>query len=356
MGAIQVSDKIIINSKVRKYEVCFVNNIYKELYKYNKPNNFFLIDNYIYNNYFLKKNISITKNSIIIRPSEKNKEYNSISKILNKLIKKKINKNSILIVIGGGITQDIGGFISSILFRGIDWVFVPTTLLAQGDSCIGSKTSINFDNLKNQIGTYNPPTKVFIFMNFLKTLKKKELLSGLGEMSHYFILDSLQSYNLFNNEILKKNINFKKLINNSLKIKKKYIEIDEFEKSLRKKLNYGHSFGHAIESVSKYKIPHGVAVAKGIDIINYISFKMGYMTSNYRNKIRKTLLNIYCKYDFNKFNAINIYNAIKKDKKSDQSSIDFILLKKPGVNKIKNIKFNSHLKNIFLDYMKYEND
>ena len=85
-----MSDKIIINSKVRKYEVCFVNNIYKELYKYNKPNNFFLIDNYIYNNYFLKKNISITKNSIIIRPSEKNKEYNSISKILNKFKRKRL--------------------------------------------------------------------------------------------------------------------------------------------------------------------------------------------------------------------------------------------------------------------------
>ena len=356
MVVIQVGDKITINSKVRKYEVYFVNNIYKKLQKYNISNNFFLIDNYIYNNYFLKKNISIPKNSIIVKASEKNKEYKSISKLINKLIKKKINKNSILIVIGGGITQDIGGFISSILFRGIEWIFVPTTLLAQGDSCIGSKTSINFDNLKNQIGTYNPPSKVFIFMNFLKSLKKKELLSGLGEMSHYFILDSLKSYNLFNNEILKKNINLKRLIINSLKIKKKYIEIDEFEKNLRKKLNYGHSFGHAIESVSKYKVPHGVAVAKGIDIINYISFKMGYMTSNYRNKIRITLYNLYREYDFNKFSAMNIYNAIKKDKKSNQTSIDLILLKKPGINKIKNIKFNSYLKNIFLEYMKYEND
>ena len=163
------------------------------------------------------------------------KTYNYSSKIIKELLKK-IDKKSTLVCYGGGTLQDLTSFIASILFRGMDWMFVPTTLLAQSDSCIGSKIAINFEGYKNLIGGYWPPKKFFKF-KLPSLFAKKEILSGLGEMAHYYYLSNKRDFNFFDLNINKyfeiQKINYRKLIYNSLLIKKNLLR----EMSLKKRKN-----------------------------------------------------------------------------------------------------------------------
>ena len=164
--------KFKIKSRIKNYNLEFINSYKRKIISYNK-NQLFIIDRNVFNLFF-KNKIKI-KNIILINSSEENKSYHKIATVIKKVIKKKINKKSKIIAIGGGVTQDITSFICSIYFRGIDWDFFPTTLLAQGDSCIGGKTSINFDKFKNQLGNFNPPSNIYVDTAFLKKLKKKIL-------------------------------------------------------------------------------------------------------------------------------------------------------------------------------------
>ena len=234
-----------------------------------------------------------------IDANEENKSYRGVEKIIDTLIRSNFRKNHRLIGIGGGIVQDITAFTASVMYRGVEWIFFPTTLLAQGDSCIGSKTSINFGKFKNQIGGFYPPKKIFIDTCFLDTLSNKDLQSGFGEMCHYFIIaGEKQFYEYKDNykNFSKDNAMIKKMLFNSLNIKKKYVEIDEFDTNERKIFNYGHSFGHAIESMTKYSIPHGIAVSIGMDMANFISFKFGFLNEKIRHEIRDFLKKIWKGY------------------------------------------------------------
>ena len=350
MEDILVVNKFYVKSNLFKYQVKSINNVKKTIDSIN-GNKFLLVDNKVMNLFKSLNKINLNSNNIVrIRANEKNKEFSAITKIISKLLKKGIKKNSILIVIGGGITQDIGGFISSILFRGIQWFFFPTTLLAQGDSCIGSKTSINFKYSKNQIGTFYPPSKIFLNEGFLLTLKKNDLLSGLGEMSHYFIIGGKKAFELFEKEMSKKLIDYEMLIFKCLRIKRKFIEKDEFDKNQRNILNYGHTFGHAIETVTNYKIPHGVAVSIGIDLVNHFSVQMGYMNAKLKKRINNTLKKIYRGYKFNNLNIKKIIEAIKKDKKSIEKSINLILSKNLERMFIKKIVINKKFEMILNCY------
>ena len=160
----------VLNNEIRDGDVVIMDQKIKELYPAitaTIPKNILLID---------------------IEAHEKQKSYEGLIPIINQLIKSGFRKNHRLIGIGGGITQDITAFTASIMYRGVDWILFPTTLLAQGDSCIGSKTSINFGRYKNQVGGFYPPSRVYIDLNFLDTLSPADLQSGLGEMSHYFVV------------------------------------------------------------------------------------------------------------------------------------------------------------------------
>lgn len=172
-----------------------------------------------------------------------------------------------IITFGGGALQDFSGFLACLFKRGISWTFIPTTLLAMADSCIGSKISINIMSKKNQIGFFYAPTNIYICPPFLKSLPKREYLSGCGDILHY----ALQTSNI--SEVYSKHLaNLLRsydseilisIIKTTLSIKKVFIEQDEFDSNLRRALNLGHSFGHAIESSSAFKIPHGIAVIIG---------------------------------------------------------------------------------------------
>ena len=158
----------------------------------------------------------------------------TLYKIISNILKKKFSKKNKIICIGGGILQDICSFISLILFRGVEWIFFPTTLLSQADSCIGGKISINFNEYKNQIGNYNPPNWIYVDMNFLSTLNKYQFYSGIGEIMHFYFVsgkkDFLMMRKNFNLLLNRDKKTLFKIISRCLEIKKRFIEIDEFDK------------------------------------------------------------------------------------------------------------------------------
>jgi len=283
-----------------------------------------------------------------VKANEYSKEYSNITPIIDDIIKSGFRKNNKIIAIGGGVVQDIAGFISSILYRGVKWVFYPTTLLSQGDSCIGGKTSINFKELKNQLGNFYPPNKIVIDTNFLKTLPKIQIDSGIGEMSHYFFIDGLESFNFYKNYNL--SFDLKDLIKKSLSIKKTMVELDEFDNGPRKVFNYGHTFGHSIESVTNYNVPHGIAVSYGMDIANYFSLKKGYITLKEYDEMKNVLNKVILNNKLPKIDINMMVKSLSKDKKNIGENIGLILTKGVGVMFLEqnNISFvREYLKDYF---------
>jgi len=322
-------NEIKIQSSRRKYSVFFVEDHFEKLKQIYTEGDVFIIDENIANLYpdlyrFIKpfKHIFVTANDAA-------KNFSELDRYINFLIKKDFSKKNRLIAIGGGVTQDITAFIASILFRGVDWLFFPTTLLAQCDSCIGSKSSVNFGRFKNQLGTYYPPVNIFIDIAFLKTLSSVELNSGLGEMLHYFLVNGEEDL-AFAEKHTAAMLDYDALIltqfiSRSLKIKKKIIEKDEFESGPRLIFNYGHSFGHAIEAATNYQIPHGIAVAVGMDLANLLSVELDFLPLTLRNRIQKTLFKVYREFSFPNIDFDLFVSALRKDKKNIGSKVRVIL-------------------------------
>lgn len=337
-----------VKSSIHDYEVHFIDDVKVTLKSELKEGDFIIIDNKVkalYPAWF--EEILTNFRYIGINATEPQKSYQEVEPIINELIEKGFRKNHRLIAVGGGVTQDVTAFIASILYRGVQWYFFPTTLLAQGDSCIGSKTSINFGKFKNQVGGFYPPYKIYIDSKFLDSLPKKELQSGLGEMAHYYIVSSEEDFERFKSEyegaLADGNI-LKKIVARSLEIKKSYIEIDEFDKNERQVFNYGHSFGHAIESLTNYGIPHGIAISFGMDMSNFISMKKGYITSVERRNSRELFEMIWDGY-VDKVRVLDIdafINALSKDKKNKGHLLGLILNR--GYGKVfKDFTENDHL-------------
>jgi 3-dehydroquinate synthase len=243
------------------------------------------------------------------------------------------------------------------MYRGVDWIFFPTTLLAQGDSCIGSKTSINFGEYKNQVGGFYPPNKIYIDLNFMNTLSPADLQSGFGEISHYSVVageeDFKQYKQNYKNALTDKSV-IKNMISQSLTIKKSYIEIDEFDQNKRQVFNYGHSFGHAIESLTNYTIPHGIAVSFGMDMANFLSVKMKLLKPEIRTEIRELLEDIWKGFTINNLDIDKFCEVLAKDKKNIGSELRLILCKGYGqVFKVP-VKNDMQLKNWITEYFHNE--
>lgn len=303
---------ILIRSKYQNYKVHFLS---KKLRLKNQNNKIFIIDKKVKNIFFKKKNFA---NIITINANENAKALTSLYKIILKIKKLNGNKKTELHVIGGGVLQDLGAFIASIYMRGIKWIFYPTTLLSQADSCIGSKTSINLGKNKNLLGTFFPPKKILIYFNFLNSLSMSEVHSGNGELLKYFLLKNFikkSKFKIFEKKLYSEK-NFKELIFESLKIKKRYIEKDEFDENIRKHLNYGHTFGHAIESSTNYRIPHGIAITFGMDIANYISFKMKKISKKEYERTNFLLKKNFYKFENFKILLSKMIGSLKNDKKN----------------------------------------
>ena len=341
------SDQLKITSFNKIYDVIYDNNNLENILKSNySKNDFILIDRNVYdmyNNDILKNN----NNIYIYDANEYNKTIDSVLDIIDNLYKLNFSKNNKLFVIGGGITQDVGGFVATIFKRGLDWILIPTTLLSITDSAIGSKVNVNRIS-KNMLGLFNAPNKIYISTKFLSTLKDEDIISGLGESLKLCLIGGPTIFNMFKDSLLLKNYDI--IIKLSIHVKKIIIEYDELEKNERRALNYGHECGHAIESGSNYQIPHGIAVLYGMLIVNQLFFDDKY------KDINELILNMIP----DKFKKINIsYEIFIKhllnDKKNNGTNICFIVL--DDIGKI-SFQFreldiiNDKLKTIFLQYFK----
>lgn len=353
------NNNIKIKSKIKEsYTLNFVDDLDIVLSNLiNNKNNIFVIDQTVSCN-FKKSLITKFSNSrvLYINSGENSKTLDYIKITIENLIKLNIKRNDNLVAIGGGVTQDIVAFISTILFRGIEWSFFPTTLLAQCDSCIGSKSSINFLNFKNILGSFNPPNYIYINLNFLKSLTDLDIKSGIGEMYHYFIpfnLDTAICLNDMYDEVLNQRELLKEFIIKSLQIKKEVIEIDEFDKELRHVFNYGHTFGHAIESISNYQIVHGQAITMGMDLANYISLKLDLITLNDFNKLHNILFKNLPKFNFNNNNINFYFEALSKDKKNMANKLGCILIDKSFKIKKYFIDLDDNLKKWIIEYSEF---
>ena len=272
-------------------------------------------------------------------PGEKNKNISNVIKIWNFLSENNYSKKSIMINIGGGMVTDIGGFAASTYKRGMTIVNVPTSLLAQVDASVGGKNGINLKTVKNSIGTINPPLKVIISPIFLKTLNKREFLSGFSEMIKHALIRGQDTYDELMRYILKPQNDeetLQKLIRKSVEIKSRYVDSDIYEAGPRKILNFGHTFGHAFESLSNdpksrmRKMKHGEAVAFGMLCSLYLSLqKTGFPELVFR-QLKKDILGIYgyIQVQENKFHQI--FEFIKNDKKNKENRVLMVLLKAIG--------------------------
>lgn len=352
------NDLIEIKSYKRNYSVEFCNHGIKHLFQ-NLPKKtkfHIIVDKNIANLFQEELSELINKNSfLIIEANEENKSLQKLPSYVDHLVKNKVRKNDILIAIGGGIIQDITCFLSATLLRGLDWIFYPTTLLAQADSCIGSKSSINCGDSKNLLGTFTPPNKVNIAQDFLRTLNFSDLQSGVGEMLKVHCIDSPKSFDELSRDYEKLFADDKlmmKYIRRSLIIKKKYIEIDEFDVGPRNIFNYGHSFGHAIESATNFAIPHGIAVSIGMDMSNWISYKTGVGSLQNFQRMHSVLASNYS--DFNDIQVpINPFiEAISRDKKNiGIDNVSLILLNKVAEVKKVSRKNNEFFQKLCFDFL-----
>lgn len=272
----------------------------------------------------------------ILKDGEKEKNFKNYQKILTRALKLGLTRQDAIIAIGGGVVGDIAGFAASTYMRGIDFIQVPTTLLACVDSSVGGKTAIDTGFGKNLIGSFYQPKIVFINTNFLKTLDEKQYKTGLGEVVKYIFIEKSckckEELNFTNfitentDKILKRDLSaLETVIETCIKLKIAVVEQDEKETGLRKILNFGHTYGHAVENITKYKkYTHGEAVVKGILFAFNLAEKKGFIDKNYKY-FAEDILN---KFNFKKipdFKPEKLLKAMKSDKKATSDKIIFIL-------------------------------
>lgn len=270
--------------------------------------------------------------TLLIDAGEESKSLSRLEDYCRFFVERGIRRNDCLTVIGGGTLGDIGGFLASILLRGISWVFYPTTLIAQADSCVGGKTGLNLDRFKNQIGTFYPPKKVGIATELLETLEKKDFDSGLGEIFKAHLIGRPTAL-----ADLARKGNLKKWIWDSLAVKKEIVELDETERDKRIFLNYGHTFGHAIETATGYRVPHGIAVAIGMDMANAVAAQKGWMPETLRQTLSLLLKGLYAPHTQSPFSEDLFFAALKKDKKNEGETLRLVVLPEPGRVRIETI-------------------
>lgn len=323
-----------IKSSIRDYEVFFSQSVLESLKGELQPDDVIFIDKKVFDHLQedIQQFISINKHTFI-DATEEQKSYTALTPIIENLIENQFRRGNRLIAIGGGITQDMTAFIASILYRGVEWLFYPTTLLAQADSCIGGKTSINIGLYKNQLGNFYPPQKIFIIPKFVRSLSELDFKSGMGEMLHFYLVSGEDDFAFYQDHYEKAFTDEKTLsvlVKRNLEIKKGFIERDEFDCGERLLLNYGHSFGHAIESLTNYAIPHGIAVSYGMDIANFISFRLGFIDDGVRQRVRSQLVKIWEGTSIENIDVNDFEKALSRDKKNIGNTYQLILTKGIG--------------------------
>ena len=268
--------------------------------------------------------------SFIIPNGEGSKNKEVLFKLLEMLADKNFHRDDLVISLGGGVVGDITGFAASMYMRGIDFVQIPTTLLAMVDSSVGGKTAINLDNGKNLAGAFYQPRLVICDTDFLTTLDDDVFASGMAEVIKYGAIMDKELFEYLENNNASDNID--RIICRCIKDKRDIVISDEFDKGRRALLNFGHTIGHAIEKVSGYSISHGFAVGIGMVMISSAAFKAG-LSENINTRL-VPLLQEYNIPVYTEYNAEDLAIAALKDKKSDKNGINIILPQKIGEGRI----------------------
>ena len=324
--------KLTINCKTYSYDVIIQRNILNNISEYLSLQRKVLIltDDGVPSEYVLKISSQCLNPIIVtVKQGEQSKNIDNYQLVMNTLIENGFTRTDCLVSIGGGVVGDLGGFISSTYMRGIDFYNIPTTLLSQVDSSIGGKTAIDYNSIKNIIGSFYTPKCVLIDPNTLKTLDKRQLHAGLVEAIK---MACTCSSSLF--EIISKSKNLEndidEIIFQSLQIKQKIVEEDLQEKGLRRVLNFGHTLGHIIESASNYNLLHGECV--GIGMLSFSSDKA-------RKQIKKLLkkYNLPTSYDLS---LKDIEDYLIHDKKKTGDYIWIVSVENIGSYELKKIKID----------------
>lgn len=277
----------------------------------------------------------------ILKKGEASKSIENFKKILNTLIEKKFDRSDLIIALGGGVVGDISGYVASSYLRGISFIQIPTTLLAQVDSSVGGKTAINIPAGKNLVGAFYNPKGVIIDIDTLNSLPEREFKSGLAEVLKYGLIQNKYLLSLLyehSSEVLhRKERIIQEIVFESIKTKSKIVMADEKENGLRAILNFGHTFGHAIEANGKYKkILHGEAVAKGILIASRISFLENLIPLKDLKKIELLLKDFKFDLSLGEYKYSDLKPYIYRDKKVKAGKLNLILLEKISKAKITN--------------------
>lgn len=336
----------IVNLKLKKridrsYKIFIQNDIIDDLIKFLKERKIgkryvIITDSTVkklFGNAFLRKlNRKGIKGDIIsFTKGEKSKRLETIEKLAEEMLKKRFDRKDAIIALGGGVVGDIAGFLAATFMRGIPYIQVPTTVMAMVDSSIGGKTGVDLPSGKNLIGTITQPKAVFIDLNYLKNLPDKQVINGLAEVIKYGVIWDKGLFKFLERKrekILAKDPKaLKKLIKKSVKAKVQVVHLDEKEKGLRIILNYGHTYGHALERMSGYKLLHGYAISIGMVIANKIAVKKKIL----KPKVAERIKNLIKDYGL----PVTTLNApTKKDLLSDKKRIGkhikYVLPKKLG--------------------------
>ena len=314
----------------------------------NKNKILIITDDGIPKNHIKKlKNTINNKNVYIfsLKSGEKSKSFSSYQKILNKLFELKFDRSDIVIAFGGGVVGDITGFSAATYMRGIKYIQIPTTLLAQVDSSVGGKTAINVAQGKNLVGAFYNPSLVIVSTYFLNTLSDEEFKSGLGEVVKYALIGNKKLRSIIERNsqqiIGREESVLKSIIEESIKTKSKIVTKDVKENGIRAILNFGHTFGHAIEAYKNYKgITHGAAITLGMVIASRISFYEGYIKNYQLDNVVNLISSIGLRTDYSKYNYIQLKKYIKSDKKIKNGKLNLVLIDK-NFNAFTTSKFNN---------------
>ena len=285
--------------------------------------------------------------TIVIKAGEENKQQSTVNYIIDELIKLQADRETFIIGVGGGVVTDIAGYAASVYMRGVKFAFVPTTILAMVDACIGGKNGVDVGKYKNLVGVIRHPEFLLYDYSFLKTLPEEEWVNGFAEIIKHACIKDKDLFTFLENESLgsfqSSPYKIGELIKKNVDIKYSVVSKDEFETGERKLLNLGHTLGHAIENI--YALPHGNAVSIGIVAACKISEEINNFSSEEKNKVVEVLKKYNLPVDLN-FDKEKVWQVLLMDKKKSGDTMNFILLNKIGDGIVKQIPLTK-LKDIF---------
>ncbi len=357
------ADRFVVHSVPRDYEVSWEEKsspaeLIGQLMSQNSKN-LLLIDKNVWDLHCQNLTLDLERVFFVRADEEFKTFHNGVEEALAFLEKNGFGKGETLVVVGGGITQDIGAFVGAVYKRGISWVLLPTTLLSMCDSCIGGKTGINYHKAKNQLALFSAPRRVLICPAFLRTLQPREIKSGLGEILKLFITGGPELLAYFKKLVpaggdITDFAVFKSLIFGALGVKKQIVEKDEFELNLRKSLNYGHTLGHAIEVLSDYVIPHGQAVTMGLLVVNEMSRRRNMLSDEECAYIRSLARDLFQTAHLSADIVSALPTLLLKDKKSVGNAVQFVFIRSVGDTVFVKLEVTAELIKEIIDILNQE--